>query len=185
MTRTLAPGGTLTKSAARCYPSPATNDKAPAYSWLSGPGLLYALRGLLAASVRRFAVWEYRDSHKGIKRRSGPVNGLYCGFVFWPFPCPAGNGRKMPHAGHRRAHKRREDGGGYRDMGGALPASEGHKNRPRIDQGRKLRYSRFFRRLPDHHQGKGKNKQDNQAGVTSSLLSWKRGGSSSGQSYCT
>lgn len=45
--------------------------------------MLYALRGPLAASVGRFAVWEYRNSHKGIKRRDGPVNGLYGGFAFW------------------------------------------------------------------------------------------------------
>ena len=42
----------------------------------------------------RFAVLEYRDSHKGIKRRDGPVNGLYGGLAFWPLPCPAGHGRK-------------------------------------------------------------------------------------------
>lgn len=37
---------------------------------------------------------EYRDSHKGIKRRSGPVNGLYGGFVFWPIHLPDEHGRK-------------------------------------------------------------------------------------------
>ena len=56
--------------------------------------MLYALRGPLAASVGRFAVWEYRDSHDGIKRRVGPANGLYGGFAFWHLPCPAGHGRK-------------------------------------------------------------------------------------------
>ena len=56
--------------------------------------MLYALRGPVAATVGRFAVWEYRDSHKGIKRRDGPVNGLYGGFAFWHLPCPAGHGRK-------------------------------------------------------------------------------------------
>lgn len=45
--------------------------------------MLYALRGLLAASVGRFAVREYRDSHDGIKRRDGTLNGLYGGFSFW------------------------------------------------------------------------------------------------------
>src|SRR5690625_1289123 len=87
-------GGTLTKSAARCYPWPGTNENAPACSWWSGPGLIYALRGPLAASVGLFAVWEYRDSHEVINRRDGPVNGLYGGFVFWPLPRPAGHGRK-------------------------------------------------------------------------------------------
>ena len=60
----------------------------------SGPGLLYALRGPLATSVGRFAVREYRDSHNGIKRRDGPLNGLNGGFAFWHLPCPAGHGRK-------------------------------------------------------------------------------------------
>ena len=85
-------------------------------------------------------------------------------------PALMDKGAKMPLAGRRTAHKRREDGGGYRDMGGALPASEGHKNRPRIDQGRKLRYSRFFRRLPYDHQQEEQDKQDNQAGVTPSQM---------------
>ena len=56
--------------------------------------MIYALRGPLAAYVGRFAVREYRDSHNGIKRRVGPANGLYGGFVFWPLPCPVGHGRK-------------------------------------------------------------------------------------------
>ena len=56
--------------------------------------MIYALRGPLAASVGRFAVREYRDSHKGINRRSGPVNGLYGGFAFWDMFRPAGHGRK-------------------------------------------------------------------------------------------
>lgn len=43
----------------------------------------------------RFAVREYRDSHKGIKRRSGPVNGLYGGFAFWDMLRPAGRERKI------------------------------------------------------------------------------------------
>ena len=67
----------------------------PAYSWLSGPGLIYALYRPMAASVGRFAVREYRDSHNGIKRRDGPVNGLYGGFAFWGLLRPAGRGRKI------------------------------------------------------------------------------------------
>lgn len=42
------------------------------------------------------------------------------------------------------------------------------KTRPRKAQGGRWRYSRFFRRLPDNHDRKSQNKQDNQAGVTSS-----------------
>ena len=56
--------------------------------------MFYALRGLLTASVGRFAVREYRDSHKGIKRRVGPANGLYGGLAFWDVFRPAGHGRK-------------------------------------------------------------------------------------------
>ena len=44
-----------------------------------------------------------------------------------------------------------------------LEGLEGTKNRPRIDQGRKLRYSRFFRGLPDDEDGKQQDKQDDQA----------------------
>lgn len=57
----------------------------------------------------RFAVREYGDSHKGIKRRVGPANGLYDGFVFWPLPCPDGQGRKnaacKPLEGHTSGGK--------------------------------------------------------------------------------
>ena len=47
----------------------------------------------------RFAVREYRDSHKGIKRRSGPANGLYGGLAFWGAFRPAGHGRKNAACG--------------------------------------------------------------------------------------
>lgn len=56
--------------------------------------MLYALFGRLRAAVERLTAWEYRDSHKGIKRRDGPANGLYGGFAFWCLPCLAGHGRK-------------------------------------------------------------------------------------------
>ena len=39
------------------------------------------------------------DSHKGIKRRDGPLNGLCGGFEFWHLPCPAGHGRKIAACG--------------------------------------------------------------------------------------
>ena len=67
--------------------------------WWSGTGLLYALWGALWASVRRFAVQEYRDSHEGIKRSVGPVNGLYGGLAFWGLLRPAGHGRKIAACG--------------------------------------------------------------------------------------
>lgn len=44
--------------------------------------MFYAVRGPLAASVGRFAVREYRDSHEGIKRRDRPVNGLRNDLLF-------------------------------------------------------------------------------------------------------
>ena len=52
------------------------------------------MRGPLEASVRRFRAREYNDSHEGIKRRDGPVNGLYGGFAFWGMLRPDGQGRK-------------------------------------------------------------------------------------------
>ena len=90
--------------------------------------MLYALRGPLAASVGRFAVREYRDSHKGIKRRDGPENGLYGGFVFWPIPCPDGQGRKnaacKPLEGHTSGGKL---AGSIRDIAAHAGRPGGHK----------------------------------------------------------
>ena len=126
--------------------------------------MLYALRGPLVAYVRRFWSREYRDSHEGIKRRDGPLNGLYGGFAFAACSALVDMGAKMPPAGRRTAHKRRESAGEYRDKGGHVGRPGGHKKaHPRLSQGGRWWYSRFFRRLPDNHQGKGKNKQDNQA----------------------
>src|SRR5699024_4833427 len=106
--------------------------------------------------------------------------------IFYLSSALLATGVKMPPAGRRMAHKRREVAGGCRDTAAHAGRPGGHKKaRPGLSQGGRWWYSRFFRRLPNHHQGKGQDKQDNQAGVTSSLLSWKRGGSSSGQSYCT
>lgn len=51
-------------------------------------------RGPLAAPVVRFAVLEYSDSHKGIKRRDEPTNGLYGGLLFLAQLRPAGHRRK-------------------------------------------------------------------------------------------
>lgn len=68
-------------------------------------------------------------------------------------------GAKMPPAGRRMAHKRREAAGEYRDMGGHAGAVGGHeKARHGLTNGGRWWYLRFFRRLPDNHQGKGKNK---------------------------
>ena len=72
--------------------------------------MIYAMLGFLRAAVGRLAAWEYRDSHKGTRCRDGPANSLYGGFAFWPLPCPAGPGAKMPPAGRRTAHKRQKAG---------------------------------------------------------------------------
>ena len=126
--------------------------------------MIYALLGRLRAAVGRFAVWEYRDSHKGIKRRDGPANGLYGGLSFWTCSALLATGVKMPPASHRAAHKRRGDGGGCRDTGGRARKLGGQKKpAPDCSKGGRWWYSRFFRRLPDDHQGKSQNKQDNQA----------------------
>ena len=89
--------------------------------------MIYALRGPLAAYVGRFAVWEYRDSHKGIKRSDGHLNGLYGGFAFWPLPCPAGHGRKnaacKPLEGLQAAASWR----GVRDIAAHAGRPGGHK----------------------------------------------------------
>ena len=42
---TAAPGGTLTRSVALCYPWPGTNDKAPVYSIAERAGVSLCLAG--------------------------------------------------------------------------------------------------------------------------------------------
>ena len=147
---------TKRRSAARCYPLPGTNDNTPAYSRWSGPGLIYALCGPLAASAGRFAVREYRDSRKGIKRRVGPANGLYGGFAFLDVFRPAGHGRKKCRL---LAVERRTSGGKLAGSIGTWPPTldglEGIKKpAPDCSKGGRWWYSRFFCRLPDDHQGK-------------------------------
>lgn len=83
--------------------------------------------------------------------------------LFCLSPAPLDTGAKMPPADRRRPRKRREAAGGHRKHGQK-------KTRPRKAQGGRWRYSRFFRRLPDNHDRKSQNKQDNQAGVTSSRI---------------
>lgn len=73
-------------------------------------------------------------------------------------------GAKMTPAGHWRAYKRRGDGVEY--IGGHGQ----EKARPRKAQGGRWLYSRFFCKLPDHHDREKDNKQDNQAGATSSRI---------------
>lgn len=62
-----------------------------------------------------------------------------------------------------------------RTSGGAWAGSVGiwrtQKTRPMMAQGGRWWYSRFFRCLPDHHKREQQNKQNNQAGVTSSTIS--------------
>ena len=74
-------------------------------------------------------------------------------------PALLATGAKMPPAGRRTAHKRREAVGEYRDIAVYAGQLGGHeKASPRKAQGGRWWYSRFFRRLPDDHQGKHKDK---------------------------
>ena len=80
------------------------------------------------------------------------------GLRFGLSPALMDKGVKMPPAGRRTAHKRREVAGEYRDKGGHVGGHTGQKARPRKAQGGRWWYSRFFRRLPDNHNGKHKDK---------------------------
>ena len=72
--------------------------------------------------MRRFWAREYRDSHDGIKRRDGAVNGLYGGFSFWRVLRTVRHERKIAACGLWRGYKRREAAGEYRGMGKRKPA---------------------------------------------------------------
>lgn len=74
---------------------------------------------------------------------------------------PVGRGRKNAACGSLEGL---QAAGRWRGVGGHGQ----EKTRPRIAQGGQV--SRFFRRLQDHHHGEKQNKQDNQAGVTSSRM---------------
>ena len=117
----------LIKSGVPSYPSPETNDKAPAYSWWSGPGLLYAFRGALCASVRSFVVQEYRDTAGRKNRSTGPQMVFMAVLHFLARSAPLDTGAKMPPGGHGRPHKRRKATGEYRDKGGHVGGLGGHK----------------------------------------------------------
>ena len=107
--------------------------------------MFYALRGPLAATVGRFAVWEYRDSHNGIKRRDGPLNGLYEGFAFWLVLRAAGNGDKNSRL---LAVGRRTSGGKLLGSIGTradtLEGLEGTKKPPQESPGRALVVFKIF-----------------------------------------
>ena len=133
--------------------------------------MIYALRGPLAAYVRRFAAREYGDSHEAIKRRDGPLNGLYGGFAFWGLLCHAGHGRKNSRleaiGGHASGEKLPGNTGiparimdGSRSAGrlAARATLTAKEIPPQETPGRAVVVSRFFRCLPDDHQGKGKDK---------------------------
>ena len=91
---------------------------------------------------------------------------------FGLYPALMDTGAKTPPAGRRMAHKRRESAGEYRDKGGHVGRPGGHKKaHPRLSQGGRWWYSRFFRRLPDNHDREEQNKQDNQEGIAS-FSSW-------------
>lgn len=71
-----------------------SNNNTPAYSMTERAGVALRSVWLPEGRCRTFGCAGIRDSHKGAKRRDGPLNGLYGGFVFWPIPCHVGNGRK-------------------------------------------------------------------------------------------
>lgn len=87
----------------------------------------------------RFAVREYRDSRKGIKRRVGPVNGLNGGFAFWAIFLPcwpwAQNSCLEAIGGHASGAEYVGSTGTWAD---ALEGIQGAKNRPRLSQGGQL-----------------------------------------------
>lgn len=153
--------------------------------------MLCALFGALWAAVRRFSGRELEetlpDDKTAIRACKWPLQRFA---IFAPLR-PAGHRRKTPPSGRNGPHKRRNVCGEYRDAAAHAGRPGGRKKgRPRKPQGGKLYrapagQSRFFGKLPNHHKREKDNKQDNQAGVTSSALCGNSGGSSSGQSYCT
>ena len=91
------------------------------------------------------------DTKTALRARKRPLR-RFC-VLASPLPCWTRAQNSRLEAVERRASGWKVPGsiGARADT---LEGLEGTKNRPRIDQGRKLRYSRFFRCLPDNHQGK-------------------------------
>lgn len=111
--------------------------------------MIYALCGPLAASVGRFAAREYRDSHKGIKRRDGPLNGLNGGLLFLGYAPPCWtrtqNSRLEAIGGHTSGGELPGSIGTWADT---LEATEGTKNPPQESPGRALLVFKIFSPSP-------------------------------------
>ena len=103
--------------------------------------MIYALQGVLWASVRRFWARKYRDSHEAIKRRDEPVNGLYSGFTFW---------RVLRTDRHKRKNSRLR-AVEWRTSGGKLLKDIGTRekeNPPQVIPGRALVVFKIFSPSP-------------------------------------
>ena len=134
----------VTDPAELSAPWPATNDKAPVCSWWSGPGLLYALLRDLWGTVGCFRAREHKDTAKS----QNAVLGLQMAFTtvlcFWMLSALLDMGAKMPPAGRRGPHKRREYAG----------AKQVKENPPQKTRGGKRQRSSSFCRLADNHKRK-------------------------------
>lgn len=145
----------LIKSVAPSYLWPGTNDNAPACSLRSRPGLIYALWGDLWAALWRGSIGTPIDTKTPCMDCKWALRRL----------CFSG---LVPLCWTRAKNSRLRAVGGH-TSGGKLRGHGQKKTRPRKAQGGRWWYSRFFCKLPDHHDREKDNKQDNQAGVTSIL----------------
>lgn len=89
---------------------------------------------------------------------TGPQMALTAVLRFGISPALLVTGEKMPPAGHGRPRKRRIICREYRDTAGHPVGNRDAKNPPQVATGRAMVVSRFFRRFPDNHQGKHKDK---------------------------
>ena len=101
--------------------------------------------GRLRATAGRLMAWEYRDSHKGINRRSGPVNGLYGGLLFLGYAPPcwtrAQNSRLLA-VGRRTSGGKMVEGTGI--WAGRCRPLKGIKTAPGLTRGGSCDIQDFF-----------------------------------------
>ena len=97
--------------------------------------MLYAMRGPLAASARRFMAREYRDTARHQNRSTGLKMAFTAVLLFGVRSALLATGGKMPPAGRRTAHKRLEAAGGYRDIA-AHAVRPGGRKKARPTRGR-------------------------------------------------
>ena len=65
-----------------------SNNNTPAYSMTERAGVALRSVWLPEGRCRTFGCAGIRDSHKGAKRRDGPINGLYGGLLFLGYAPP-------------------------------------------------------------------------------------------------